>query len=224
MVPEDWTATKTNFEVFHYNDVFLTVNSKRPGLIIQMQKTHPGEFQFSAKTILQQMQPGEVYVSIGYFDGPGGPTMRPDSVINDLFPLLTTNHISASSEPGVSALHVRFFKRGHGWNISVYLREPVTKVNRRKVMVLLESFRFLDAPVNNVAWAEHLAWKQLPEAIRASSNWPVADYTGQQPQSGPRSVLVKKVDSGYSATFTVDGVGRWRYLIFESGKVVHSDP
>jgi hypothetical protein len=229
VVPEGWTATETNFSYSHYGDEFLTINSQRPHLAIRDQHMGGG---FGG---VEQMHPGEVYVSIGCSDGPGGPTMRPDSVTNDLLPLLSTNHISPSSEPGLSALDFGFFKRGHWWSISGYMREPVTEANRRKVMALLESVRFLDAPVGNVSWAESLAWRELPENIRVpgmqemtraggSTPWPVVDYADQKPQSGLRSVLVKKADLGYSVKFTVDGVGTWGFLVLENGKVIQDKP
>jgi hypothetical protein len=225
VAPEGWAVTETNFSHSHYADVFLTINSQRPNLAIQNQNFGGGFGGFGPKTTFEQMRPGEAYVSVGYFDGPGGPTMESDCLTNDLLPLLTTNHISVSSEPGLSELGLRFFKRGHWWSLSVYMREPVMEANRRKVMALLASFRFLDAPVSNVAWAESLAWKKLPENIRAPERWPVwpvVDYAGQRPQSGPRSVLVEKIDSGYSVKFTVDGVGAWEYRVSASGKVLQS--
>jgi hypothetical protein len=226
VVPEGWTATETNFTVFHYNDVFLTVNNERPDLTIQKQRMAPGKgVEFNPKVILQQMQPGEVYVSVGYFDGPGGPTMRLDSVDNDLHSLLVTNEISVSGgDKDLSVLDLRFFKRGHWWNISAYMKNPVTAENRQQVISMLKSFGFVAAPVGSVSWAESLAWKELPENVRSSPRWPVVDYVGQRPQYGLRSLLVKKSDSGYLVTFDVDGAGIWGYLVSENGRVVQAKP
>ena len=171
------------------------------------------------------MQPGEVHMSVGYFDGPGGPNMRSDSVGNDLHSLLVTNEISVSDgDKNLSVLDLRFFKRGHWWNISASMKNPVTAENRQQVMTMLKSFSFVAAPVGNVSWAESLAWKALPENVRSSPRWPVVDYAGQRPQYGPRSLLVKKSDSGYLVTFDVDGAGIWSYLVSENGKIVQTKP
>ena len=217
-VPEGWTVTETNFEVFHYNDVFLTVNNRRPGLTLQEQWTSKGT-EFGGKIVLKEMQPGEAYISIGYFDGPGGRTMRSDGVANDLLPLLKTNRIVESSERELSELDLFFFKRGHSWHISSYLREPVDATTRNQVLSFLNSFQFNEAPVSNAAWAENLAWEQLPENIRKFANWPVSDNAGFRPYNGRDSVFVEKIGSDYNVQFTLSGLGSWAYMVATDGKV-----
>src|ERR1700722_9321977 len=56
-VPQGWTARETNFFIAHYSDGFLTVNSQRPNLILS---SGWGD----SKPLSQQMQPGEVYISM----------------------------------------------------------------------------------------------------------------------------------------------------------------
>jgi hypothetical protein len=217
MVPNGWTARETRFYIAHYSDGIMTINSQRPDLKIQ----NLGEA--GTKTMSAQMLPGEVYITIGFSDGPGGVSMRPDTIGDNLRALLDTNRISAAHEAGLSSLDLRFSKRGKWWNISAYLREPVTEENRQKVMSLLASFRFLDAPVENVAWAESLAWNELPEQIRQPENsfegWPVTDNLDQRPQHGPRSVAVKKNGDVYTVQFFLDGIGSWQYSVFPDGSV-----
>jgi hypothetical protein len=215
-VPQGWTVTETNFEVSHYHEVFLTVNSGRPDLIIHELDTG-GTLEFGPKTILREMQSGEVYVSVGHFEGPVAPTMRPDTVGEDLQSLLGAN--PASSEPGLTETSLGFFKRGQRWIISVYLCEPVSVEDRRKVMGMLKSFRFVDASVGNVAWAESLAWNQLPDNIRQFGEWPVAMEPGWPNGDGGHSVLAETNGSNYSVRLTVNGLGSWEYSVSVDGKV-----
>jgi hypothetical protein len=171
------------------------------------------------------MQPGEVYVSFAFAGYPGPDTMRLDTVGDDFHALLATNRISASAQPGLSCVGLGFFKRGNLWLISACLRDPITEENRRKVMDMLESFRFADAPVGNVAWAESLAWKELPEQIQAASDWsgwPVVAPQGEQPAHaafGSRTVAVSRAGSTFSVKFILRDTGVWEYSVFADGKV-----
>jgi hypothetical protein len=170
----------------------------------------------------QQMQPGEVYITFGFSYGPGGVPMRADTIGDNLQALLATNRISAAYEAGLSCLGLRFFKRGHWWDISAWLREPIMDENRQKVRSLLQSFHFVDAPVANVAWAESLAWNELPEQIRFQElwmGWPVTDTLEQRPQYGPRSVVVKKTGADYGVQFILNGIGSWEYSVSPDGQV-----
>ena len=179
--PQGWTVRETNFYIAHYSDGFLAVNSQRPNLILS---SGWGD----SKPLSQQMQPGEVYISFGYSGGPGPETMRADTVGDDLQALLSTNRISASYEAGLSHLGLYFFKRGKFWNISAWLRDPVTEENRQKVMSSLKSFRFIDAPIGNTAWAESLAWNELrkkfaaPGIGRGAGPWRTKPATNQHLQ------------------------------------------
>ncbi len=219
IVPEGWTITETNVEVSHYHEVLLTVNSRRPDLALYMQSTAPGTFEFGPKTILKQTQPGEVYISVGHFEGPVHPSMRPDDVEGDLRTLLSTNPVSPSVEAGLAEIALGFFKRGQQWIISGYLREPISAEDRRKVMTTLQSFRFVDAPVGNIAWAESLAWNQLSDNVRRFGEWPVAMEPGWPSGIYGHTVLVETNGSGYSVQFTVEGLGSWEYSVSMEGKV-----
>jgi hypothetical protein len=223
-LPQGWTARETNFYIAHYSDGFLTVNSQRPNLILS---SGWGD----AKPLSQQMQPGEVYISMGYSGGPGPETMRADTLGDNLRALLATNRISASYEAGLSCLGLQFFKRGKWWNISACLRDPVTEENRQKVMSLLRSFRFIEAPVGNAAWAESLAWKKLPERIRDTGDWwrtwPVVGQVGERSafaNGSRRSVSVTNSDSTYSVKFTLQGIGEWSYRVMTNGEVESEPP
>ena len=226
-VPQGWTACETNFFIAHYSDGFLTVNSQRPNLILS---SGWGD----SKPLSQQMQPGEVYISMGYSGGPGPETMRADTIGDNLQALLATNRISASYEAGLSNLGLHFFKRGKWWNISAWLRDPVTEENRQKVMALMQSFRFIDAPVGNAAWAESIAWKELPERIRGtgdwwnwSRNWPVAAQAGEKSafaDGSSRSVTVANSGPIYSVKFTLKKMGEWSYMITTNGEVESEPP
>jgi hypothetical protein len=104
--------------------------------------------------------------------------------------------------------------------ISVYLREPVSVEDRRKVMGMLKSFRFVDASVGNVAWAESLAWNQLPDNVRQFGEWPVAMEPGWPNGDGGHSVLAETNGSNYSVRLTVNGLGSWEYSVSAEGKVL----
>jgi hypothetical protein len=213
--PQGWAITETNFEVFHYNDVFLTINSQRPRLALQKVETGLGEYEFGPRVVRQLMYPGEIYMSFSVFNGPGPATIGPDAVTHDLLPLLATNAVSASGEPDLSKMDLRFFKRGRWWDIAVYMRGPITRMNRRNVMATLRSVRFDDAPVSGTPWAESLAWQQLPEGVRASHTWPVAEYG----EFGSNTVRVETAPAGYSVKLAAMGDGAWSYLVFEDGRV-----
>jgi hypothetical protein len=218
-VPQGWTATKTNFEVFHYNEVFLTINNHRPDLTLQERWTGKSTIEYNDKTILQQMQPDEAYISIGYFEGPWNPGMKAGDVADDLIPLLRTKQLAASSEKGLAELNLNFFKRGRDWHISAYLREPFTAATSNQVMSLLNSFQFVRAPVSNAGWAESLAWEQLPENIRNFAHWPVSENVGWRPEYGRNTVLVQKTDAGYTVQFALTGLGSWEYAVSADGEV-----
>lgn len=223
-VPQGWAARETIFPIAHYSDGFLTVNSQRPNLILS---SGWGD----SKPLSQQMQPGEVYISMGYSGGPGPETMRADTVGDNLHALLATNRISAAYEASLSSLNLHFFKRGKFWSISAWLRDPVTEENRQKVISLLQSFRFIDAPVGNAAWAESLAWKELPERIRGIGDWwrgwPVVGQFSEKSafaNGSLRSVSVTNSGSTYSVKFTLQGIGEWSYKIATNGEVESEPP
>src|SRR5579859_580841 len=166
ILPQGWEARETSLSVSHYDYVFLTINSQRPGLAFE-----GWDGRWMCNNRVTQLQPDEVYISVGYAGGPMGVTMRADTVGEDLRPFLATNQVRAFSSKGVSNYGLSFFKRGQRWSIQASMKEPVTKENRQKVMALLQSMRFADAPVGNVSWAESLAWNELPEKIRDTGNW-----------------------------------------------------
>jgi hypothetical protein len=229
-VPEGWTVRETGFYVAHYTRVFLTVNSRRPELEIRDWQASANTWEFGARAMYQQMQPGEVYVSFAFAGYPGPDTMRLDTVGDDFHALLATNRISVSAQAGLSCLDLHSFKRGYWWDISACLRDPVTEENRQKVMAMLESFRFVDSPVGNAAWAESLAWKELPEQIQAANDWadwPVVDLQGEQPASaifGSRTVAVNRVGSSFSVKFILKDIGVWEYSVSADGKVQSKPP
>ena len=218
-VPTGWMVRETNFYFAHYSRVFLTVNNQRSDLAIQDQPTGPNTREFNAETTLKQMRPGEVYVSFSHDDSFDG--MRADSVESNLDSILSTNRIIKSSQTGLSSLGLFFFKRGHWWTISINMRDPVTEENRSKVMGLLKSFRFADAPVGEASWAGSLAWKELPDNIRnfeSQYGWPVVGG-----RTGQRSVVVCEKNSGYSVKFIQEGVGEWEYSVSPDG-IVQAEP
>ena len=224
-VPKGWTVKETVFYVAHYTRVFLTINSRRPELEIRDWRSGENTWEFGSRATFNQMQPGEVYVSLAFAGYPGPCTMRSDTVGEDFHAMLATSTISASGQPGLSCLNLHFFKRGSSWLISACLRDPITEENRRKVLAMLESFRFADAPVDNAAWAESLAWKELPEQIQAAndlSGWPVVEPQGEQAAHavfGPRTVAVSRVGAAFSVKFILKDIGLWEYLVADDGKV-----
>ena len=180
---------------------------------------------------LTQLQPDEVYISIGYAGGPMGVTMRADIVGEDLRPFLATNQMRVFSSKGLSSYSLSFFKRGQHWSIWACMKEPVTKENRQMVMALLQSMRFVDAPVGNASWAESLAWKELPEKIRDPGNllwgWPAVGQEGEQSVSGmfgERSVLVTNLGLAYSVKFGLRAIGEWSFLVKTNGEVESEPP
>ncbi len=227
VISPGWEAKKTSFSVAHYNYVFLTINNQRPGLAFE---GWPGTWICNNR--VTQLQPGEVYISVGYAGSPMGTTMRADNVGEYLCSFLTTNHVSGSSSDGMLNYSLSFFKRGQQWSILACMKEPVTKENRQKVMALLQSIRFVDAPVTNASWAESLAWNELPEKIRDpgnwpwSSGWPAVGQEGEQSGSGmfgEQSALVTNLGSAYSVTFALEAIGEWRFTVKTNGEV-ESEP
>lgn len=238
-VPVGWTARETDFYVAHYSRIFFTVNSLRPGLEIRDWPRGGSTQEFGGKAAFEQMRPGEVYISICYIGNPGPESVRPDTAGGDLLPMLETNTISSSGQPGLSGLDLTFFKRAHRWEISACLRHPVAEENRRKVIAMLQSFRFADAPVGNASWAESLAWAQLPEQIRGGNlgpspmamyeapGWPVVELDAERTAHatfGSRTVVGSRTGSGFLIKFILQNVGVWEYLVSEEGKVQAKPP
>lgn len=211
-VPEGWTVTETNFYIAHYCDGVLTVNNSRPGLALMLED---GLFT-------NQIKPGEIYVSFALGSGPMGFSMQPDTVAADIHALIATNGFRTFSEDGVLFLEINYFKRGWHWQISALSREPHAAENRQKLLSMLESLRFNNAPVGNAAWAESLAWRELPDQMRVEKEyfgWPAVYDVGEEPQRGLRSVLVRRNGSGYTVRFISEGIGSWEYAVAADGTV-----
>jgi hypothetical protein len=226
ILPQGWEARETNLSVSHYDFVFLTINNQRPGLAFE-----GWEGTWICNNHVTQLQPDEVYISVGYAGGPMGVTMRAETVGEDLRPFLATNQVRVFSSRGVFNYGLSFIKRGQRWSIQACMKEPVTKENRQKVMALLQSIRFVDAPVNNSSWAESLAWKELPEKIRDTGNWwwgwPAVGQEGGHSGSGmfgQRSVSVTNLASAYSVEFTLQAIGEWRFRVNTNGEVEAEQP
>ncbi len=226
ILPQGWVARETSFPVSHYDYVFLTINNQRPGLAFE-----GWEGTWICNNHITQLQPDEVYISIGYAGGPMGVKMRVDNVGEDLRSFLATNQLRAFSSKGQLSYSLSFFKRGQRWSIQACMKEPATKENRQKVMALLQSIRFVDAPVNNVSWAESLAWNELPEKIRDTGNWwwgwPAVGQEGGHSGSGmfgQRSVSVTNLGSAYSVEFTLQAIGEWRFRVNTNGEVEAEQP
>ena len=226
ILPQGWEARETSLSVSHYATVFLTINNQRPDLAFE-----GGEGTWICNNHVTQLQSDEVYISVGYAGGPMGVTMRADVVGEDLRPFLATNQMRAFSSKGLLNYSLSFFKRGQHWSIWACMKEPVTKENRQKVMALLQSIRFVDAPVENASWAEGLAWKELPEKIRDTGNWwwgwPAVGQEGEQSGSGmfgQRSVLVTNLGSAYSVKFGLQAIGEWSFLVKTNGEVESEPP
>jgi hypothetical protein len=81
---------------------------------------------------------------------------------------------------------------------------------------IIDSLHFADGPVSNPAWAESLAWNELPPDIRVLE-WPVAPQIGVRPQWGTRSVVVEQVASGYEVTFAEGASRAWKFAVSASG-------
>lgn len=226
-VPFGWQARKTSFSPCHYGYAFLTINNQRPGLEFEGD-FGPGWMDGNNVT---QLQSNEVYISIGYGGGPMGVSLREDMVGGNLAAFLATNNVRGYSSGGVLNYGLGFFKRGEIWCISASMKEPVTKANRKKVMALLESIRFVDAPVENPSWAESLAWKRLPEKVRGTGSWivgwpSVGDYGEQSGYAilGQRSVDVTNLGSAYAVRFGLQAIGDWSFRVKTNGEVESEPP
>ena len=226
ILPQGWEARETNLSVSHYGLVFLTINSQRPGLVFE---GWDGTWMYNHR--ITQLQPEEVYISIGYSGGPMGAMMKADAVGQDLRSFLATNQVRVFSYEGQSIYGLYFFKRGQSWSIQACMKEPVAKENRQKVMALLESTCFVEAPVGNASWAESLAWKELPKKIREAGDWPlgwpVVGEEGEQSGSGTfgqQSVSVTNLGSAYSVKFTLNAIGAWSFLVKTNAEVIAEPP
>ncbi|HKW29547.1 MAG TPA: hypothetical protein VJT54_09435 [Verrucomicrobiae bacterium] len=226
ILPQGWEARETSLSVSHYDYVFLTINNQRSGLAFE-----GWEGTWICNNRITQLQPDEVYISVGYAGGPMGVTMRADTVGEDLRPFMATNQVRVFSSKGLLSYGVSFFKRGQHWSIWACMKEPVTKEIRQKVMALLQSVRFVGAPVGNASWAESLAWKELPEKIRDPGNWwwgwPAAGQEGGHSGSGmfgQRSVLVTNLGSAYSVKFGLQAIGEWKFMVKTNGEVESEPP
>jgi hypothetical protein len=199
---------------------------------------------------LQQMQPGEISITVGRrYDQTStmenalswSSEMSPDNVDKDLHPLLTGDLIKSLDEPEISGLDLRFIKRGAGYEISAYLRAPISAEDRRRVRALLESFRFVDAPVSNPNWAIFLARPHLPPEI-------LAQLSGRNAMGAfaiPMITSTKKTATGYLVSFAqvegrpgpgsvpyrppspdwdpfpgVEPLAAWKFFVKTSGEVV----
>ncbi|HXT13798.1 MAG TPA: hypothetical protein VN873_19770 [Candidatus Angelobacter sp.] len=210
-VPDGWNVTETNFYNAHYSDGVLTVDNTLPGVAL------PAEND----SFLSEIKPGEIYVCFALVNAPFG-SMRPDSVAADVHSLLGTNEIRTFSRDGVLFVELNYFKRGQDWQISAALREPHSAENRQKFLSMLESLRFCDTPIGSAAWAESLAWRELPDHIRAENEfvgWPVVNSPGEEPHTGYRSVRVTRNGSGYTVRFMLEAIGSWEYAVAADGTV-----
>lgn len=216
-LPADWKINEQPYVHSHYTDVFLTVNNKRAGLRIKEQEVGRGRFELNERTIASQMVAGEVHVEVSELGGPGPVTMRMDSVGEDLSKLLA-EATPARGPIGMSTLGLRFFKRGHSFQVMAMMRDPVSPDDVQKVRSIIESWRFESGPVNDIKWAESIAYQQLPQNIR-EGEWPIPHDFGARPLYGFRSVEVQRAGSGYVVEFKDANVGVWRYVVSQDAKV-----
>jgi hypothetical protein len=226
VLPQGWEARETNLSVAHYDYVFLTINNQRPGLAYE-----GWDGRWMTNDRITQLQPDEVYISVGYAGGPMGVSMMADNVGEDLSSFLATNQVRVFSSNGMLNYSLSFFKRGQHWSVWACLKEPVTENNRQKVMALLQSIRFVPAPVGNASWAESLAWSELPEKIRDTGdwwqNWPTVNLYAEESGSerrGQRSVSVTNLGLAYSVKFTLEAIGEWSFMVKTNGEVESAPP
>jgi hypothetical protein len=113
-LPQGWEARQMGFSVSHYDYVFLTINNQRPGLAFE-----GWEGIWTCNNHVTQLQPDEVYISVGYAGGPMGVKMRADTVNEDLRSFLAANDVRVFSSSGELWYDLNFFKRGQQWSIRV---------------------------------------------------------------------------------------------------------
>jgi hypothetical protein len=225
-LPKGWMAKEVGHEQDHYGYAFLTINNQRQDLDCGDGWWAESGWNFHGRKT--ELQSNEVYMCIGYDGGPILMTMSTDTVGHDLGSLMATNAMRLFSAKGSAYYALNFFKRGQVWSIAVDMKEPVTEQNREDVMSILQSFRFLDGRIHNANWAEALAWNRLPPGERASGSlfgWPaVGMYNNAEEDArmDSRSVVVKKMDSGYSVKFARGQYfpRNWEFYVFADGKVV----
>jgi hypothetical protein len=220
-VPEQWQATNEAFTRFHYETVLFAADNMKLGPKYQEQcSTFPDGGMMCSGTnslsaLSRQMAPGEILLNVSYFGGPpsiGGPPV--DTIGSDLKTLLAAMSLSPSAEPGLSSLSMSFAKRGIRWQVSVFAKGALGETDKKNLQAMLESFRFVDAPVASEQWAAYVAWQRLPEDQRK----PEVPWLLPRGTAGGNSVRVTKADSAYFVTFQREN-SVWRFRVEESGTV-----
>jgi hypothetical protein len=146
-IPKGWSATPASYAVQHYRDVFLCINSKGNKSLRVTNERKGNTERYNAETVAAQLSPGTVYIDFAIFDGPGGSRNfkgKPDTVKNDLLPLLKSYKPVKAAGGKLSVAALSFLKGGHNWDIYVVFREPVKPALRAKAESLLRSFRLID--------------------------------------------------------------------------------
>jgi len=230
--PKDWKINETDYGSGGADWMLTVNNQRADLQVLGISKpaetaftrTHPGESLGPAMVLvaekgplaethnsLRQMLPGEISLAIGRrYDQasyPGGALawgseMSPDNLDHDLHPLLADDLIKSLDEAELSGLDLRFVKRGMGYEIACFMRAPISPEDRQRVLDLLASFHFVDAPVSNPQWAIFLARPHLPVDLLAKIKMnPTTRWTS--PSDGLRfATHTKKTATGYLVTFT----------------------
>ena len=188
--------------------MFLTINNKRQGLVIE---TRDRRFRgaglviyppLTDAQILEQLQPGEISL---IFLGASGWFTDVETVGADVHSLSTASLVKPSANSDLSQVGFSFNKHGKRWSVSGFLREPISAEDRLRIFSIIESLRFADVPVANAQWAENLAGLHLPSAIHDIKDKPT--LTVGDAHSGPSvTPFARKMGNGYTVVFTLNVV------------------
>jgi hypothetical protein len=225
-VPSSWHVNRTEYEIVHYTDVILSVNSESP------------DFRFpDAWTLAREvgggvayptdwgklLNPGMVCVVFTYAGGPGfwppcyGNAYW-DSFDDALAKALKPAASKTATDVEIYSLH--FAKWSRHWQIVAWMRKPLNRHTRDQAVALLKSIRFRETPIVSSDQAVGAAIEHLP-TLERQAPWPAASASNCAYQTtvtdSAGGYFIKFVR--YSEEDPKQIQGRWDFVVRQDGSV-----
>jgi hypothetical protein len=176
-----------------------------------------GVGEFGPAQIKQQLPAGAVYLDVSQsgFPGPRFGNGIKEMEANDLSEPLKI--AKEDDSQGIIEQALSFNKWGQFWDVTIFMRPPVTAQLRQTVKQILESFRFDGKPAGDPVWAISEARKLLP---------PEADPEKFTQQGGNNHYYTsaRKDENGMIVTFekNLDGQPKktWYFRVTTTGSII----
>lgn len=221
-LPKGWAAFEANYNVEHYRQVFLCLNSIGSSTLRVEDKATdarlPGGLRgsmYNEEVVAEQLPVGAVYIDIGFFEGPGGGNYfpEPDNYESSVKSISPSDWRIMWKTEQLTFYAIQFIQWGRPWSVFMFSREPVAATDRQAAFDLLRAFAFIDRPITNEMRAVAAAFDSLPETVRDSvlnrndAEWCGGVYPRSERRGSGFMVMLERAKR------------RWTYFVSREGTV-----